>query len=165
MIIYITLLSYLKYQDFTIFPLRISVWMRSFFVLVLDAEMYGLYALCRICWNKEFFLVFIFLHSGWVWRFTSPYLVQIQEKKNRKELCLRKLLTQWYPVYEPYVQSGHEKIQNRKLPYRIISVQGKVTEILQRDRCDHCTPLRLFSVIVTKSAVSCGFGHIYWINP
>ena len=26
-------------------------------------------------------------------------------------------------------------------------------------------PLRISSVYVTKSAVSCGFGHIYWINP
>ena len=34
----------------------------------------------------------------------------------------------------------------------------------------HCTkkwsfPLRISSVNVTKSAVSCGFGHIYWRNP
>ena len=26
-------------------------------------------------------------------------------------------------------------------------------------------PLRISSVNVTKSAVSCGFGHIYWKNP
>ena len=26
-------------------------------------------------------------------------------------------------------------------------------------------PLRIFSVNVTKSAVCCGFGHIYWRNP
>ena len=26
-------------------------------------------------------------------------------------------------------------------------------------------PLRISSVNVTKSAVSCGFGHIYWANP
>ena len=26
-------------------------------------------------------------------------------------------------------------------------------------------PLRIFSVNVTKSAVSCEFGHIYWRNP
>ena len=26
-------------------------------------------------------------------------------------------------------------------------------------------PLTIFSVNVTKSAVSCGFGHIYWRNP
>ena len=26
-------------------------------------------------------------------------------------------------------------------------------------------PLRISSVNVTKSAVSCGFGHIYWRNP
>ena len=26
-------------------------------------------------------------------------------------------------------------------------------------------PLRMSSVNVTKSAVSCGFGHIYWRNP
>ena len=26
-------------------------------------------------------------------------------------------------------------------------------------------PLRIFSVNMTKSSVSCGFGHIYWINP
>ena len=26
-------------------------------------------------------------------------------------------------------------------------------------------PLRISSVNVTKSAVSCGFGHIYWGNP
>ena len=26
-------------------------------------------------------------------------------------------------------------------------------------------PLRISSVNVTKSAVSCGFGHIYWSNP
>ena len=25
-------------------------------------------------------------------------------------------------------------------------------------------PLRIFSITVTKSAVSCGFGHVYWIN-
>ena len=34
----------------------------------------------------------------------------------------------------------------------------------------HCTkngrfPLRIFSVNVTKSAVNCRFGHIYWRNP
>ena len=34
----------------------------------------------------------------------------------------------------------------------------------------HCTkkwsfPLRISSVIVTKSAVNCGIGHIYWRNP
>ena len=27
------------------------------------------------------------------------------------------------------------------------------------------SPLTIFSVNVTKSAVSCGFGHIYWRNP
>ena len=26
-------------------------------------------------------------------------------------------------------------------------------------------PFRISSVNVTKSAVSCGFGHIYWRNP
>ena len=26
-------------------------------------------------------------------------------------------------------------------------------------------PLRIFFVNVTKSTVSCGFGHIYWKNP
>ena len=26
-------------------------------------------------------------------------------------------------------------------------------------------PLRIFCVNVTKSTVSCGFGHIYWKNP
>ena len=28
-----------------------------------------------------------------------------------------------------------------------------------------CFPLRISAINVTKSAVSCGFGHIYWRNP
>ena len=56
-------------------------------------------------------------------------------------LCARRLRTQVYR----YLNNSH---------YQDISLHKKWS-----------FPLRISLVNVTKSAVSCGFGHIYWRNP
>ena len=59
----------------------------------------------------------------------------------------------WVDIHVDYVGPFLEKI--------LISI----TDFFSNTAYKWSFPLRIFSVNVTKSAVSCEFGHIYWRNP
>ena len=91
----------------------------------------------RRAWNKKV-------------RYFFPLLVPVSLKSNESIL---QGITSWLIPITRWLGKKYHRAKN----------------ILKKTKHSLCKkwsfPLRIYSVNVTKSAVSCGFGHIYWRNP
>ena len=88
----------------------------------------------------------------------SPYSVQMWKNTDQKN-----------SEYEKFSGSVSEQLFLRALLNTWIKhkdfFRSSYPEALRTLHKKWSFPLRISSVNVTKSAVSCGFGHLYWRNP
>ena len=62
---------------------------------------------------------------------------------------------------EKHIEQSQGKTLVRCFKYKSSPWHRQLTSLYKK----WSFPLKIAPVIVTKSAVSCGFGHIYWRNP
>ena len=86
-------------------------------------------------------------------QFTLVFYFETLNDSSEKQVCTFHIFSQvrWYALLS---RNNHSRPCSR---YCLLKPFTKFSQSLHR--------LRIFSVNLTKSAVSCRFGHIYWINP
>ena len=68
-------------------------------------------------------------------------------------------------IFAVHVMCRYSIIDRPIILYRYSPMLFQQTECLISLHEKWSFPIRISSVNVTKSTVSCGFGHVYWKNP